>query len=166
MEARAKLFGHSIHQMLIAFPLGLLVTAIVFDAIHLATHGAVFALVSYWLIAAGIIGGLAAAIFGFLDWLGIPAHTRAYRIGAWHGLGNVVLVALYAASWLVRMSGDPASPSVLAMALSLCGAGLGLVTSWLGGELVDRLGVGVDDGANIDAPSSLSGKAVVERSRR
>jgi hypothetical protein len=33
------------------------------------------------------------------------------------------------------------------------------VTGWLGGELVDRLGVGVDDGANLDAPSSLSGPA-------
>jgi uncharacterized membrane protein len=166
MEARVKLFGHSIHQMLIAFPLGLLVTAIAFDAIHLATHGATFALVSYWLIAAGILGGLAAAVFGFLDWLGIPRHTRAYRIGAWHGLGNAVLLLLYTASWVVRMTGDPASPSVLAMGLSLLGAALGLVTSWLGGELVDRLGVGVDDGANLDAPSSLTGKPAVERSRR
>jgi hypothetical protein len=30
------------------------------------------------------------------------------------------------------------------------------VTGWLGGELVDRLGVGVDDGAHLDSPSSLS----------
>jgi hypothetical protein len=28
----------------------------------------------------------------------------------------------------------------------------------LGGELVDRLGVGVDRGANLNAPISLSGK--------
>jgi len=30
------------------------------------------------------------------------------------------------------------------------------VTGWLGGELVDRLGVGVSDGANLDAPSSIT----------
>ena len=36
---------------------------------------------------------------------------------------------------------------------------LGSVAGWLGGELVDRLGVGVDDGAHLDAPSSLSGPA-------
>jgi hypothetical protein len=35
---------------------------------------------------------------------------------------------------------------------------LGTVAAWLGGELVDRLGVGVDDGAHLDAPSSLSGR--------
>jgi hypothetical protein len=40
----------------------------------------------------------------------------------------------------------------------LVGAILSLLTGWLGGELVDRLGVGVDDGANLDAPSSLSKK--------
>ena len=43
----------------------------------------------------------------------------------------------------------------LAVILSLVGFLLALVTGWLGGELVDRLGVGVDDDAHIDAPSSL-----------
>ena len=33
----------------------------------------------------------------------------------------------------------------------------------LGGELVDRLGVGVDDGAHVDAPSALSGRPATER---
>ena len=33
MEARAKLLGHPIHQMLIVFPLGLLATAVIFDVI-------------------------------------------------------------------------------------------------------------------------------------
>jgi hypothetical protein len=37
------------------------------------------------------------------------------------------------------------------------------VTGWLGGELVDRLGVGVDDGAHLDAPSSLSKRPAAER---
>lgn len=31
-----------------------------------------------------------------------------------------------------------------------------MFTGWLGGELVDRLGVGVHEGANVNAPSSLS----------
>jgi uncharacterized membrane protein len=32
----------------------------------------------------------------------------------------------------------------------------GIVTGWLGGELVERLHIGVDPAANPDAPSSLS----------
>jgi hypothetical protein len=33
------------------------------------------------MIASGIIGGLIAAAFGLIDWLGIPEGTRAKYIG-------------------------------------------------------------------------------------
>ena len=40
------------------------------------------AIVAYWMIVAGIVGGLvAAAPFGLIDWLSIPAGTRARRGG-------------------------------------------------------------------------------------
>ena len=157
MESRAKLFGHPIHQQLIVFPLGLLVTSVVFDVIHLVTGGEQWTIVSYWLIPAGIVTGLLAAVFGLLDWLKITAGTRAKRVGALHGVGNVIVVALFAASWYLR--GAPTTdPNAVALVLSFLGGGLAMVTGWLGGELVDRLGVGVDDGAHLDAPSSLSGQ--------
>src|SRR5438309_9380663 len=44
------------------------------------------------------------------------------------------------------------SPSTTALVLSFVAVALALVTGWLGGELVDRLGVGVDRGAHLDAP--------------
>jgi uncharacterized membrane protein len=47
-------------------------------------------------------------------------------------------------------------PSALAFVLGVVAVLLALVTGWLGGELVYRLGVGVDDGAALDAPSSLA----------
>jgi uncharacterized membrane protein len=159
MEARAKLFGHPIHQMLIVFPLGLLATALFFDLIALALdrHQGLFT-ASYYMIAAGIVTGLLAAVFGLIDFLKIPSGTRAKRIGRMHGVGNVVVVVLFAASWFLRRD-TPADPPTMAIALAALGAGLATITGWLGGELVDRLGVGVDDGANLDAPSSLSGPA-------
>jgi uncharacterized membrane protein len=155
MESRAKLLGHPIHQMLIPFPLGLLSTAAIFDVIYLVTDNSQWVLVSFYLIVAGILGGLLAALFGLIDYLGIPGNTRARRIGLLHGAGNVILVALFAASAWLRML-DPAQPPGIAIGLALAGAALGAVTGWLGGELVDRMGVGVDDGAHLDAPSSLS----------
>jgi len=157
MESRAKLLGHPIHQMLIVFPLGLLAMALVFDIIHLATNVGYWSEVAYWMIAAGLIGGLLAAPFGFIDWLAIPAGTRAKRIGAWHGGGNLVVVLLYAASWWFRRT-NPQDPMMLAYVLSFGGGLIALVTGWLGGELVDRLAVGVDPGAHVDAPSSLKSR--------
>lgn len=162
MEARAKLLGHPIHQMLIPFPLGLLTTAIIFDVVRMITGNPLWSTIAFWLIAAGIIGGLAAAIFGLIDWTGIPRGTRAKRIGTVHGIGNVLLVVLFAASWLLRRD-DPAQPETVAIVLSLAGGALSLVTGWLGGELVDRLGVGVDDGAHVNATSSLHGPVAETR---
>lgn len=158
MESRAKVVGHPVHQMLIVFPLGLFSTAVIFDAIHLWNGSVAASLASYWMIAAGIIGGLCAAVFGVIDWWAVPPRTRAYRLGLVHGIGNVFVVALFAVSWFLRHA-DPGHPSMLAFIVMLIGAALSLVTGWLGGELVDRLGVGVDDGANVNAPSSLSHKA-------
>jgi uncharacterized membrane protein len=157
MESRVKLLGHPIHPMLIPFPLGLLPTAFAFDVVHLLTNDPRFAQVAFWMIAAGILGGLLAAVFGLIDWLAVPSGTRARRVGLLHGLGNVAVVALFAASWLLRRP-DPAAAPTAALALAAVGLGLAGVTGWLGGELVDRLGVGVDEGAHLDAPSSLSGR--------
>jgi hypothetical protein len=55
---------------------------------------------------------------------------------------------------------NPAVPPVPALALAFVAGGLAMVTGWLGGELVDRLAIGVDDGAHLDAPSSLSRRRV------
>ena len=156
MASEAKLFGHPIHQMLIVFPLGLLAMAVIFDIIRLIA-GTPLGLPSYYMIAAGVISGLVAAVFGFIDWLGIPARTRAKSVGLWHACGNVVVLAPFAISWWFR-AGDPTDPPAAAFILALIGAGLALVTGWLGGELVDRLGIGVDSGAHVNAPSSLSGR--------
>jgi len=155
MESKVKAFGHPIHPMLIVFPLGLLITAVVFDIIKLVTDHGRWSDYAWHLIAVGIIGGLLAALFGLIDWLAIPSGTRAKSIGLLHGIGNVVVVALFGISWLLRRD-EPRDPSTLALVLSFAGILLGTVTSWLGGELVDRLGVGVDAGAHLNAPSSLS----------
>jgi uncharacterized membrane protein len=155
MESKAKLFGHPIHPMLIVFPLGLLATSVVFDLLYLASSNASWAGHAYVLIAAGVVSGLVAAVFGFLDYRAIPSGTRAKTIGAIHGLGNVVVVGLFVGSWLVRRDLPLHVPNTVALSLSLVAFALASVTGWLGGELVDRLGVGVDDGAHVNAPSSL-----------
>ena len=166
MESRAKFLGHPVHQMLIVLPAGLFVTAAVFDVVHLVRGASgPWATVSYWMIVAGIVGGLVAAVFGLVDYLAIPAGTRARRIGTMHGVGNVIVVALFAASWLLRRDA-PERPDGLALACSFAGVALAAVTAWLGGELVDRLGVGVDDHANLNAPNSLSGKSARAEARR
>ena len=155
MESRVKLAGHPVHPMLIVFPLGLLATAVVFDVIYLVTNTPTWTVAAFYMIGAGVIIGLAAAIPGAVDWLAIPRGTRAKRIGLIHGVGNVIVVTLFALSWYLRRD-QPGAPPTDAVVAGLLGVALAVVTGWLGGELVGRLGVGVDDGAHLNAPSSLT----------
>ena len=159
MESRAKLLGHALHQMIVVFPLGLLVMSLVFDGIGVFTKFGEWHRAAFYMIGAGVVTGIAAALPGIWDWFAIPTGTRAKAIGLWHGAGNIAVIALFAIGWLIRQGQDsPTNPGAIPLVLSFIAAGLGGVTAWLGGELVDRLGVGIDKGANLNAPSSLSGK--------
>lgn len=162
MESRAKILGHSIHPMLIVFPLGLLATSVIFDLVAAFGGYPELHVVAYWMILAGVIGGLLAAIPGLVDFFAIPRHTRAWAVAIWHGVGNVAMLALFTMSWFLRRE-LPADPGTVALLLSVMGVGLSALTGWLGGELVERLGVSVDDGAHLDAPNSLSGRPASER---
>jgi uncharacterized membrane protein len=143
--------------MLIVFPFGLLAMAIIFDVISLISRNGYWSEIAYWMIAAGFLGGVAAAPFGFIDFLAIPSGTRAKRVGALHGFGNVVVLVLFAMSWAMR-GVEPRTPEFMAYVFSFAGGALAMITGWLGGELVNRLSVSVDDGANLNAPSSLTNR--------
>ena len=164
MESKSKMFGHALHPILIVFPLGLLVFSVIFDVKSWKNRGQNLeksqdeAKIAHALIGAGVLSGLVAAIPGIIDWLAIPAGTRAKRIGAWHGGGNVVQLLLFAASWMARRDRGSVPPRK-ALLLSLAGLAVGNGAAWLGGELVHRLGVSVDEGANLDARNSLVSEA-------
>ena len=111
MESRAKLFGHPIHQMLIVFPLGLLATAVVLRPASRSCS------------ATGLLVGdrvsddrggrrhraaRRAVRRRSTGWRSRPAPAPS-AIGAIHGLGNVIVVLLFAASWLMRREAPAAA---------------------------------------------------------
>jgi uncharacterized membrane protein len=144
--------------MVIVFPLGLFVTGTLFDVIARFSDNAVFDQVGYWNIVAGIVGAVVAAVTGLLDWTAIPAGTRAKRIGLLHGAANSVVLLLFLASWLVRMDNVDHRAAAGSVVVEVLAVAISGVAAWFGGELVDRLGIGVDDDAHPDASSSLTSR--------
>jgi uncharacterized membrane protein len=163
MESKVKLLGHPVHAMLTDFPAALFTATVLFDVIGLITGSPQFATVSWWTLTAGLLFGLVTALFGLIDWLGIRSGTRAKNVGMWHGLGNLVVVILFARSWWLRLGAPGYAPAGIAVLLGIVGIGIALLTLWLGGELVFRLGIGVDPEANVDAPSSLAPRSSTAR---
>ena len=160
MESKAKLLGHPAHPILVTFPLGLLATSVAFDLGGKLINKRELVSSGFWMALSGSATGIIAAIPGIVDYLAIPSGTRARRIGFLHGLGNAVVLGLFAGSLALRAPGS-GKPSAGSTTLSVAGLLVALGTGWLGGELVDRLGVGVDDNASLDAPNSLSRERVV-----
>ena len=143
-------YGHPFHPILVTVPIGTWVASIVFDLASLnADRTRVFTEGSYWLIAIGVLGALAAALFGFLDLLAIPRGTPAFRTGLIHMGLNLSVATAFAVSWLLRRGelDDPDGVAVGLIVLSAVAlAALGL-SGWLGGKLSYRYGVRVADEA-------------------
>ncbi len=158
MESKVKLLGHPAHQIVVAFPMGLLATAALFDAVYVARGDAMWSGVAFFMIGAGVVGGVIAAIFGLIDYIAIPSGTRAKRVARFHGLTSLTVIILFAVSWQLRAAPSLVPPPI-ALLFSFSGAALLGLAGWLGGELLNRMGVGVDDGAHLDARNSLSGPA-------
>lgn len=157
MKARVRVAGHALHPMLVMFPLGLLTTSVAWDICRLATDNRTWGTIAFWTIVAGVIGGLLAAVPGFVDWLAIPRRTRARTIGLYHMVLNLAVVGLFLVSLAARWSTPEGYPNagVGRMIWGWIAVAISMVSAWLGGELIETLGISVRDGANPNAPSSL-----------
>ncbi|WP_214410674.1 DUF2231 domain-containing protein [Sphaerisporangium fuscum] len=146
VTALAGPYGHPLHPILVTVPIGAWVTSLVFDlASHLTSDPAFLARGSLWLIAVGVVGALAAALFGFLDFLAIPAGTPAFRTARLHMVLNLLITAMYGGAWAWRAGTGPGPVPAGQIALSVVAlAGLA-VSGFLGGELAYRYGVRVAD---------------------
>ncbi|MEV4479687.1 DUF2231 domain-containing protein [Micromonospora coxensis] len=163
MESRLKVLGHPVHPMLVMFPVALLVTGTLLDVVDTVGGPDFLGEVAYWNITIGLVGGLLAAAAGTFDLLAIPAGTRAKRVALTHAAANVAVILLFAAVWVVRLNAESRAAGGALIAIEMVGLALLGVSAWLGGELVDRLGVGVDADAGLDAPSSLRPPAAAQR---
>ena len=152
MRTPASIAGHPIHPMLVPIAIGGLILSFIFDIVCISS-GKIdpWAAVAYYTMIGGIVGALAAAIFGFVDLVSLPAgHTK--RIGYTHMAINLAVVALFICNAWLRS--PDASPSGVPFVLSLVGVGLLAISGWLGGKMVFEAGVGVSGGepASTSAP--------------
>jgi uncharacterized membrane protein len=141
-------YGHPLHPLLVTVPIGAWVASVVFDiASQIVDDPAALAQGAGWLVGLGILGALAAALVGFLDLLAIPTGTRAFRVALLHMSTNLVVVAVFAVSLVMRWPVSDATEAVTAgpMAVSTVGLVLLGVGGWLGGVLSFGYGVRVAD---------------------
>lgn len=141
-------YGHPFHPILVTVPIGAWVASLVFDIaskVVEAEDAEMFAEASYWLIGLGILGALAAALFGLLDLLAIPRGTPVYKVAITHMTLNLIVVALFVVDFAVRASQGYEKVKPLHLVISIVAVAVLGVSGWLGGKLAYRYGIRVAD---------------------
>ncbi|MGE0157764.1 MAG: DUF2231 domain-containing protein [Gemmatimonadales bacterium] len=144
MRTIASFKGHSIHQVLIPFPIAFLYGAVIFDVLGVTLDRPGLWTTGGHLAVAGIIGALIAAGPGLADYLySVPPRSSAKQRATKHLAVNLTGVALVAvAAWIRPDAAVP--PATLTLALEVAAVALITVGGWLGGTLVSRNQIGVD----------------------
>ena len=138
MSARVSIAGHPIHPMLVALPIGLWIFSLICDFGFLITGEQSWAVTAYFTLGGGIVGALVAAVPGLIDLLGLH-DSSARRIGLYHMVLNLAIVAAQAASFWLRTVDETMGP--LPRGISIVAVAALVASGWLGGHLVHVLGV-------------------------
>ena len=150
METRATVAEHPIHPMLIPFPIALWIFSLASDLIYLfGFGGAVWKDVALYTIVGGIIGGLAAAIPGYIDYRSLTDPV-VVRLAQLHMAINVGLILLFTLNVGLRIING--TEALVPVVLSALGIAALAVSGWLGGELVYVQGVAVQPEREASAP--------------
>jgi uncharacterized membrane protein len=144
MKTPASIAGHPVHPMLVPIAIGCFVFSFASDLICIVTgNGTPWNMLAYYTMIGGIVGALAAAVPGFIDFLSLPAGP-VKSTGLKHMGINLTVVAIYIVNACLRHN-DPQNLK-LPMILSVVTVLMLLVSGWLGGKLVFEHGVAVDTG--------------------
>ena len=144
MRSKASIGGHPIHPMLIPFPLALWATSFAVDVLFYFLRHPTLLVIAKFMIAAGCLGAIAAAIPGFIDWLSIK-NGDVKKVANWHARLNVAALVVFAISLFLRTGSYSelvGRKLTFPFLLSLVGVILISISGWLGGELAFRYGVG------------------------
>jgi uncharacterized membrane protein len=140
----ANVLGHPMHPILITLPIGFFAATFLFDLVFWQTGNQAFATGALWLLGAGLVGAVLAALTGVTDFFG-DGRIRALSDAWQHAIGNVILVLVQLFSFYQRYRYGASAVVPMGLSLSLAAVVIMLFTGWKGGEMVFRHRVAVYD---------------------
>ena len=143
MKSKANIKGHPLHPILVCFPIAFFTGAFVCDLITLISDRQ-FGQTPVFLLIAGIIGGLLAAIPGLIDFIfTVPPKSSGKKRAARHGITNVCVLLVFGAALYYRHWMQEQDILVIA-GIEVAGMALLGYAGWMGGTLVYRNQIGVN----------------------
>ena len=147
-ESSVKIMGHPLHPILITLPIGMFIAVFLFDLLYWWRPNSAWAMAALWLLGAGLVGALLAALAGLADFIG-DRRIRDLSDAWHHAIGNVILVLVQLFSFYQRYRYGAAAVIPLGLSLSVVAVLIMAYTGWKGGELVFRYRVAVHDDPRV-----------------
>jgi uncharacterized membrane protein len=156
MSTPASIAKHPVHPILVAFPIGLFAFSLACDVIYGIVDQPVWATVAFYCMGGGIIGGLLAAVPGFIDFLSF--RESAIKILATkHMAANILGLIIYSVNFSLRLKDEIAFTG--ALSLSVFGVIILALGGWIGGEMVYVKGIAVEPAEQLSKKSNLAIRA-------
>lgn len=143
MRSKAAIKGHSIHPILVSFPIAFFMGTFITDVIFMITENPVAFQFGCYLEGAGIFSALLAAIPGIIDYYGtVPPESSAKERATKHGLLNISMLLLFTTAIFLRQNSG--INFLIILGLETVAIILLIIAGWHGGTLVTRNQIGVD----------------------
>ena len=139
--AQGRPIDRPIHPMLIHFPIAFYIGALGLDVLSRLGDFPAAPLAATWLVVAGLVGFIGAAIAGLADRSGMPAGGKLRGTASRHALVQVAAAIVFAVNLAARWSDRHAAESdVLLLVLGLVGSLVMMVGADIGGRMVYKTG--------------------------
>jgi uncharacterized membrane protein len=153
--------GHPFHPLLVPLPIGAFLSSLIFDILTRTRADGLPYLVdgAFWLIGVGLVGALAAAVFGVVDFRTIPRGSAAFATAARHLTLNAAAFVLFAIGYAWR-AGDHVELDKTKwgqLSLSAVAVAFLIAAIWLGGKLTYHYGMRVSGRTDRDEGTSRRG---------
>ena len=147
MYSKAKIAGHPLHPMLVAFPIAFYVATLAGYGVYALTLDAFWFRMGLVANVAAVATAVLAAIPGFIDWaFGVPRGTPAKATGLMHMLLQVGALTLFTVDAGLQWGQWASAVPHVGVSVILAGVGVVLTTAGgaLGWKMVGTHHVGVD----------------------
>lgn len=101
MYSKAKLAGHPIHPMLVAFPIAFYTATVVALIVYGGGANPFWYHAAFWTALAGVVMAVVAAVPGLVDLVSLPDKSRAKDTGLKHAAFNLLTLGLFVIDTIV-----------------------------------------------------------------
>ena len=163
MYSKARIAGHPIHPMLVAFPIAFYTATVATLLAYVGTHEVFWFRVAMVANIAGIVTALIAVIPGAIDLFALPRNSRARATGLKHAGFNLLSTGLFAVTALllyrawthrVMVDGEYVFDATIPLAMGVVAWVSMIIAGSLGWTLVQTHHVGIKPAlTRADRPS-------------